>query len=200
MSRSMAQTRVTSGTRTLQHALHWRGAAVHRRPPVRCRSTASIAIPHLSFDGHSLDAFPAVKPLPAPPKVAHIGSVLSYLAQLAMTERQLTWRLGLALACMIISKGAGACGVLLRALPHSVGRAHALSCAPTPGTPGLMGPLFLKKAVDSLGGAAAAAAADPVTAAIKAVVCFGMCGVLQHLAKVGPPQRTAPLAGRGAHG
>jgi hypothetical protein len=43
-----------------------------------------------------------------------------------------------------------------------------------------MGPLCLKGAVDALSGATAG---DPTTAAVKAIVAFGMCGVLQHLAK-----------------
>ncbi len=59
---------------------------------------------------------------------------------------------------------------------------------------GLMGPLFLKQAVDALGSTAAAAAADPLSAAVKAVVSFGLCSVLQHLSKVrGGGCRPAPL-------
>jgi hypothetical protein len=52
----------------------------------------------------------AAKPLalPQPPLPGKPLSVLAYLAELAVTERQLAWRLALALVCMIISKGAGA--------------------------------------------------------------------------------------------
>ena len=122
-----------------------------------------------------------VLPLPPPPKTASFAQVMPYLASLALSERQMWWRLALAFACMVVSKAAG------------------LSC-----------PLFLKKAVDALtaaaaagggGGASSSSAAAAAAAAsssssyssflplgapedaIRAVLCFGACSVVQHLAK-----------------
>ncbi len=45
--------------------------------------------------------------LPPPPKSASLVHVLPYLARLALADRQLYWRLGLAFLLMCLSKAAG---------------------------------------------------------------------------------------------
>ena len=47
--------------------------------------------------------------LPPPPKSASLVHVLPYLARLALADRQLYWRLGLAFILMCLSKAAGGC-------------------------------------------------------------------------------------------
>lgn len=47
---------------------------------------------------------------------------------------------------------------------------------------GMAGPLFLKQAVDVL----STGTADALAGAVRAVVTFGLCGVVQHLSKVRP--------------
>lgn len=92
-----------------------------------------------------------VAPLPAPPKSGQsLADVLPYLLKLALSEKQLKWRLGAAFACMLVSKAAG-----------------------------LSGPLFLKAAVDTLSAGDAAV----LLPAVQCVLCFGLCGVVQHLTK-----------------
>jgi hypothetical protein len=50
----------------------------------------------------------AVAPLPAPPKSGQsLADVLPYLLKLALSEKQLSWRLGAAFVCMLVSKAAG---------------------------------------------------------------------------------------------
>lgn len=93
---------------------------------------------------------PPVAPLPAPPSVASATAVAAYLAKLAVGERKMLWRVGLAFVFMVISKAAG-----------------------------LAGPLFLKRAVDTL----SAGAGDALVGAVRSVVAFGLCGVVQHLSK-----------------
>jgi len=51
---------------------------------------------------------PPVAPLPAPPSVASATAVAAYLAKLAVGERKMLWRVGLAFVFMVISKAAGA--------------------------------------------------------------------------------------------
>jgi hypothetical protein len=46
-------------------------------------------------------------------------------------------------------------------------------------TAGLSGPLFLKAAVDTLSAGGAAV----LLPAVRCVLCFGLCGVIQHLTK-----------------
>ena len=48
--------------------------------------------------------------LPPPPKSASLVHVLPYLARLALADRQLYWRLGLAFILMCLSKAAGGGG------------------------------------------------------------------------------------------
>ncbi len=76
---------------------------------------------------------------------------------------------------------------LRRPLPEACSRSgprplHAID-QPTqrnsPPSKGLAGPLFLKRAVDTL----SAGAVDALVAAVHSVVCFGLCGVVQHLSK-----------------
>eukprot|EP00882_Tetradesmus_deserticola_P017533 GHRQ01018783.1.p1 GENE.GHRQ01018783.1~~GHRQ01018783.1.p1 ORF type:complete len:477 (+),score=203.35 GHRQ01018783.1:760-2190(+) len=94
---------------------------------------AAAAVSYSDLNGSSSATWQAnkayeVAPLPAPPKSGQsLTDVLPYLFKLALSEKQLKWRLGAAFACMLVSKAAG-----------------------------LSGPLFLKAAVDTLsaGGAA----------------------------------------------
>jgi hypothetical protein len=53
------------------------------------------------------ERYPAVAPLPQPPSSATLSRVLPYLAKLALSEKQLSWRLGVAFMCMVTSKAAG---------------------------------------------------------------------------------------------
>ncbi|KAI8464686.1 MAG: ATP-binding cassette superfamily [Monoraphidium minutum] len=93
---------------------------------------------------------PAATPLPEPPNSAAPMAVAKYLAALALGEKKMLWRVGLAFVFMVISKSAG-----------------------------MAGPLFLKHAVDEL----SSGAADALAGAVRAVVTFGLCGVVQHLSK-----------------
>ena len=63
--------------------------------------------------------------------------------------------------------------------PHPLPRPRppTLPNAPTPS--GLAGPLFLKGAVDEL----SSGAADALAGAVRNVVTFGLCGIVQHLSK-----------------
>lgn len=51
-----------------------------------------------------------VKPLPPSPPTATLKDVLPFLCTLALSERQLYWRMGLALVCMVASKVSGLAG------------------------------------------------------------------------------------------
>ena len=112
-------------------------------------------------------------PLPPPPRDASFAQTMPYLASLALSERQMWWRVAAAFCLLFISKAAG------------------LSC-----------PLFLKRAVDALSAAGSTATATATTdaalstaaatllgvsavlaPAVQAVLCFGACSMLQHLAK-----------------
>lgn len=53
---------------------------------------------------------PSLQPLPPPPSTANLTEVLPYLAQLALSEKQLYWRLGLAMICIVGSKAAALVG------------------------------------------------------------------------------------------
>jgi hypothetical protein len=48
-----------------------------------------------------------VAPLPAPPASSSDWGVLPYLWNLALAEKQMSWRIGVAFMCMLISKAAG---------------------------------------------------------------------------------------------
>jgi hypothetical protein len=50
-----------------------------------------------------------VAPLPTPPSGPGLSSILPYLFQLAMAEKQMSWRVGVAFICMLTSKAAGLC-------------------------------------------------------------------------------------------
>jgi hypothetical protein len=93
------------------------GLVPRRRPALPARqsvitaaasSAATWAAPPTTQAPYKVPPFPAVPPLPPPPDSAKMASVLNYLAKLALSERQLAWRLGVAFLCMVLSKGAGA--------------------------------------------------------------------------------------------
>lgn len=81
------------------------------RPPTILASSAALSSIDYTYSSSVSDAksrpFPAVAPLPSPPRTADLGNVLPYLAKLAVGERQLLWRFGVALICMVTSKLAG---------------------------------------------------------------------------------------------
>jgi hypothetical protein len=103
----------------------WRGAR-GGGPCTRPRATrlalraaaATVALPNTpssdqsrfssnSYVSSAPDAVAPVAPLPTPPKSSSDWSVLPYLWQLAVAEKQLSWRLGAAFVCMLVSKSAG---------------------------------------------------------------------------------------------
>jgi hypothetical protein len=49
-----------------------------------------------------------VAPLPTPPASSSDWGVLPYLWNLALAEKQMAWRIGVAFMCMLMSKAAGA--------------------------------------------------------------------------------------------
>lgn len=67
------------------------------------------------------ERYPAVAPLPPPPSSATLFRVLPYLAKLALSEKQLSWRLGVAFMCMVTSKAAGEWHQRLAGYPRPVG-------------------------------------------------------------------------------
>eukprot|EP00882_Tetradesmus_deserticola_P029132 GHRQ01032557.1.p1 GENE.GHRQ01032557.1~~GHRQ01032557.1.p1 ORF type:complete len:164 (-),score=29.10 GHRQ01032557.1:12-503(-) len=74
---------------------------------------AAAAVSYSDLNGSSSATWQAnkayeVAPLPAPPKSGQsLTDVLPYLFKLALSEKQLKWRLGAAFACMLVSKAAG---------------------------------------------------------------------------------------------
>mmetsp|Transcript_18042 Transcript_18042/g.50463 ORF Transcript_18042/g.50463 Transcript_18042/m.50463 type:complete len:853 (+) Transcript_18042:34-2592(+) len=95
-----------------------------------------------------------VKGLPPPPKASTFTHVLPYLVRLALEERALLWRVGLAFLCLLFSKSAG-----------------------------LMCPIMIRDAVNSFAQHAAAPAAVAAAAATKALLLYGACDALKHCSK-----------------
>lgn len=86
------------------------------RPALNIRASAAAATWSfrdngvVSYDARQAASAPAVAPLPAPPKSGEsLAHVLPYLMKLAMSEKALSWRLGAAFLCMLVSKAAGKC-------------------------------------------------------------------------------------------
>jgi hypothetical protein len=91
------------------------------RPPSLARSrqytcriqAAAAAVSYSDVNGSSSASWQSnkaheVAPLPAPPTSGQsLTDVLPYLFKLALSEKQLKWRLGAAFACMLASKAAG---------------------------------------------------------------------------------------------
>lgn len=89
-------------------------AALARSRHLTCRiQAAAAAVSYSDVNGSSSASWQAnkaheVAPLPAPPKSGQsLADVLPYLLKLALSEKQLKWRLGAAFACMLVSKAAG---------------------------------------------------------------------------------------------
>lgn len=73
-------------------------------------ATLSYDAMHNSYLNDSRTADAAAKPvapLPAPPASSSDWGVLPYLWELALAERAMSWRIGAAFACMLMSKAAG---------------------------------------------------------------------------------------------
>lgn len=79
------------------------------RPPAAA-ATLSYDYANNSYlsDSRTQDAsFHPVAPLPTPPTSSSDWGVLPYLWDLARAEKQLSWRMGAAFICMLMSKAAG---------------------------------------------------------------------------------------------
>jgi hypothetical protein len=225
MTPCAARLRTTPLLRPQRHRGHARcGAAAPAPPrprPAAAFAAAAAAAPSPDYtynysSARSIGSDPPVVPLPPPPDSAAPGVVAAYLARLALGERTMLWRVGLAFVFMVISKAAGGwlwCHTVGRGVaipaPHTAAESQPRGAysvcgwwpprqqlpmllpqcrtrfSPTPpqhvppSFPGMAGPLFLKQAVDTL----SSGAADALAAAVTAVVTFGLCGVIQHLAK-----------------
>jgi hypothetical protein len=103
-----------AAARPLPLLLPCRTAALARSRRQTCRIQATAAaISYSDVNGSTSASWEAnkahaVAPLPAPPKSGQsLTDVLPYLFKLALSEKQLSWRLGAAFVCMLVSKAAG---------------------------------------------------------------------------------------------
>ena len=144
--------------------------------------------------------------LPDPPASSRLLDVMPYLLKLATSDRQLWWRLGAAVLLMFASKAAGAPGVLLYATQLWLVCVMCWACAcalyvcqglspPSysyfvgPGSlsshfrapvPGLATPIFLRRAVDALGGVVTDAR---IHTCAMALLASGACRIANSLTK-----------------
>lgn len=84
------------------------------QPPAAAAAAATLSYDSLNStylsDSRAGDAAAAAKPvppLPTPPTSSSDWGVLPYLWELAMAEKQMSWRIGAAFTCMLMSKAAG---------------------------------------------------------------------------------------------
>lgn len=80
---------------------------MHASSAATATATTAVGTPR-ETTSHAAEA--DIKPLPPPPPAATLKDVLPYLAKLALSEKQLYWRMALALVCMVTSKAAGLAG------------------------------------------------------------------------------------------
>lgn len=165
---------------------------VQQSPVAAAAAAATLSYDSMNntylYDSRTADAPAPVAALPPPPASSNDWAILPYLWKLAVAEKQMVWRIGAAFICMLASKAAGvACGKQCAVATHLHGgslqpashcsmhmRAHSCRCIA-----GLGAPLCLKAAVDALSAGGAAV----LIPAVRWVLCFGLCGIVQHLMK-----------------
>lgn len=143
-----------------------------------------MLLPYSEILQQAVDPKAQPKPLPRAPASATLPAVLPFLIKLALQERQLWWRAGGALACLVASKSAGA----LPPWPHAQAATRTTespreSLVVTSFLTGLLCPLFFKRAVDAFSLQASAPLATVLTVATQCLLLYGACDILKHVAK-----------------
>ena len=112
--------------------------------------------------------------------------VVPYLSRLAVSDKQLYWRLAVSLTFMIVSKAAGeqAC-IVHNYMTHVTQKIHQAMLT------GLMAPLFMKRSVDALSGTITQLA---VRASVLALLWSGACRVVNSVAREAQGPIFTPVA------
>ena len=120
------------------------------------------------------------------PSQCHRSQVVPYLSRLAVSDKQLYWRLAASLTFMIVSKAAGeqAC-IVLDYTPRVTQKTQRAMHI------GLMAPLFMKRSVDALSGTITQLA---VQASVLSLLWSGACRVVNSVAREAQGPIFTPVA------